>query len=160
MKPVSELCSQLDDFFLGKRSSIAGSITCKFSFPHCDVYDVPLDGGCAPAALAHLLSISNIRSLSENAAREECVNMIISDPELKATVAERLTGRTIEDYLKDMAKPSTLAEENLLYAASLVYHVQIYVIHVDTRAQNFFLYPRRRVAQAEGRAAWRLRTKF
>jgi hypothetical protein len=47
------------------------------------------------------------------------VNMISSDPQLKATVAERLTGQTIDEYLKDTAKPSTWADENLLYMLRL-----------------------------------------
>lgn len=91
------------------------------------------DGECAPAAIAHQLFVCSIVSnpISGSDVRKQCVDLIEKDAALKQFIAERLSEQTIDDYVKDMRKHSTWADDNFLYAASVLYDVCIVVIHED-----------------------------
>lgn len=97
---------------------------------------MPYDGECAPAAIAHQLVTLHFASapLSGSDVRKQCVEHIQNDYKIKATVAERLSEQTIDDYVQEMAMRSTWADDNFLYAASVLYDVDIIIIRDDGSA--------------------------
>jgi len=103
------------------------------SFPGFSVVNVPYDGQCAFSAISHQLVARNYVScdLPGDTVRRDVVDCLSGNEELKAVISERLTDKTIADYITDMRRRSTWADENILYVASVLYDVEIIVFRTD-----------------------------
>ena len=58
-----------------------------------------------------------------------------------STINERLSGITIEKYLKDMAVSTMWADENVFYAASMLYDLEICIHTCDGIQPKVFGFP-------------------
>jgi hypothetical protein len=67
--------------------------------------------------------------------RQNIVSFIRSNTQVKSTIAERLSGVTVDEYLQNMENSTTWADENVFYAASELYNLQIRIWTCD-REQN------------------------
>lgn len=107
-------------------------------FPDYEVHNVPYDGSCLFSAIAHQLYINNyfceIPLPSGASVRSSVVNFIKSNPQLRTVIAERLVNTDIDKYLNDMASSKEWGDENMTYAASLFYDVQICIMSVGNNA--------------------------
>lgn len=103
------------------------------SFPRYYVHNVPFDGQCAFSSICHQLLVKKyvLGEMSGDIVRREIVKFLATNEQLKLTISERLTEQSIDDYITDMALGSTWADENILYAASLLYDIEILVIGND-----------------------------
>jgi len=97
------------------------------------VHDVPFDGECAFAAIGHQLSTKNYVQdfLASDIVRRDVVRFLSNNEELKRTIAQRLVGQSIDNYVTDMLLKTTWADENILYVASIYYDVAIRIIRID-----------------------------
>jgi len=102
-------------------------------FPAHHVHNVPYDGQCAFSAISHQLRLKKYVSdcISGDTVRGDVVNFLSTNNDLKARVSERLTEQTIDEYITDMSHIETWADENIMYAASLFYDVEIRVLRSD-----------------------------
>jgi len=103
------------------------------SFPGFSVVNVPYDGQCVFSAISHQLVARNYVScdLPSDTVRRYVVDCLSGNEELKAVISERLTDKTIADYITDMRRRLTWADENILYVASVLYDVEIIVFRTD-----------------------------
>ena len=98
------------------------------------IHNVPYDGECAFAAIAHQLSTKNYVQdfLPSHVVRRNVVQFLNSNQDLKETIAPRLAGQSVDNYVTDMMMKTTWADENILYVASIFYDVAIRIIRSDT----------------------------
>ena len=102
-----------------------------WKFPGYTVHNVPYDGQCAYTALGHQLQLKNHISKEASpgdAVRRDVVSFLQSNQQLQSVIAERLVGISMDDYINEMAKSSTWADENVMLAASLLYDVEICIL--------------------------------
>lgn len=89
--------------------------------------------------MSHQLKLKNYVSptteISGDSIRQYIVSSISNDAQLKSTIAERLSGDTIDNYLKNMAIATTWADENVFYAASKLYDLEIRILRCDGEHQ-------------------------
>lgn len=107
------------------------------SFPGYDVHNVALDGQCAFSAICHQLIANNYVSgeMTGDMVRKDVVDFVSNKEELKVTISNRLTDQSIDEYITDMRHKETWADENMLYAASLLYDVEIVVLRNESDSE-------------------------
>jgi hypothetical protein len=101
-------------------------------FSGFEVHNVAYDGQCAFTAIGHQLAYHKYRCEQEvtgGCVRRDIVEAIRSNRQLQLHMSERLKseGRNLDQYLTEMAKPSIWADDLVLYAASVVYDISIYI---------------------------------
>jgi len=103
------------------------------SFPGFRVQNVPYDGQCAFSSISHQLSLKRYVTgdVSGDDVRRAVVHFLATNEDLKLRISKRLTEQTIDDYITGMALTKTWADENILYAASLFYDVEIHILRDD-----------------------------
>jgi hypothetical protein len=107
----------------------------QWSFPGYIVRNVPADGQCAFSAIAHQLQLNNYVSptaqISGHSVRQDIVSFIRNNAQLKSAIVQRLSGATIDEYLTYMAMATSWADENIFYAASKLYDLEIRILTCD-----------------------------
>ena len=103
-----------------------------WNFPGYIVCDVPYDGQCAFTAIGHQLSFhrQGEDKLTGDRVRRDIVMAIRHNPQLRSRIGERLEaeGKNINEYLTEMVKSSTWADDLTLLAASVVYDITICIL--------------------------------
>jgi hypothetical protein len=99
--------------------------------------NMPYDGQCAFAAIAHQLFVNGYASVlpqpTPGLVRADVVRFINGSQALKDAISQRLTETSIEQYLKDMAVSTTWADENTIHADGLLYDVKICILSSGSR---------------------------
>ena len=103
------------------------------SFPGFSTVNVPYDGQCVFSAISHQLVARNYANCekSGDVVHREVVDFLSTNKELKAIISHRLVNQTIDEYISAMRLAATWADEDILYVASVLYHVQITVLRSD-----------------------------
>jgi len=107
-------------------------------FPNYEVHNVPYDGQCLFSAIAHQLYIKKYvcETPTGQSVRSSVVNFIRSNPQLQAVIAQRLVDIDIDQYLKNMSSTTEWGDEDMTYAASMLYDVKICIMSAGNNAIN------------------------
>ena len=84
------------------------------------------DGSCFFEALFHQMQYHKFCDEKQlmMTMRSEIIQFIKSEDELYEHITSRLVDMNIETYLMSMLNPKTWADENIMYAAALLYNVK------------------------------------
>ena len=107
-------------------------------FQGYNIENVPYDGQCGFTALAKQLSAKDYvpAGLTPYALRQDTVKFVSHNVQLQ-TMAERVD-RHIDEYLLDTTHPKTWIDEDMLYATSILYDVEIRIIRGDNLVPTIF----------------------
>ena len=88
------------------------------------------DGSCFFEALFHQMQYHKFCDEKQlmMTMRSEIIQFIKSEDELYEHITSRLVDMNIETYLMSMLNPKTWADENIMYAAALLYNVKITIL--------------------------------
>jgi len=115
----------------------------QWQFSGFEVHNVPYDGQCAFTAVGHQLAYHKYRCEQEvtgDRVRRDIIDAMRSNQRLQLHVTEGLQAqgeeRNFDQYLTEMAKSSTWADDLALYAASVVYDISICILVQNSSAVN------------------------
>jgi hypothetical protein len=116
----------------------------QWKFSGYEVHNVPYDGQCGFTAVGHQLAYHKYRCEREvtgDRVRRDIVEAIRLHRQLQPRISERLAaeGRSLDQYLTEMAKSSTWADDLAMYAASVVYDVSIRILRENSSSVNIGL---------------------
>lgn len=97
------------------------------------MHNVPYDGECGFSAIGHQMFANQYCSaeLPGYVVRREIVNFVSNNENLKSDISPRLVGQTIDQYLSDMRNATTWIDEDMIFAASILYNSEIRILKTD-----------------------------